>query len=133
MQKTKIIVFKKFSIAILTIFTSFTMFTGASFAGTTCGGSSNNSYSTSIDFGCSGKGNPILDLMFGIIRFLTYGVGIIISGSIIVGGIQYISSQGNPENTNHAVNRIRNALIALLVYIFAYPLLNYLLPTAVLK
>jgi len=133
MQKTKIIVFKKFSIAILTIFTSFTMFTGASFAGTTCGGSSNNSYNTSIDFGCSGKGNPILDLMFGIIRFLTYGVGIIISGSIIVGGIQYISSQGNPENTNHAVNRIRNALIALLVYIFAYPLLNYLLPTAVLK
>ena len=133
MQKTKIIVFKKFSIAILTIFTSFTMFTGASFASTTCGGSSNNSYNTSIDFGCSGKGNPILDLMFGIIRFLTYGVGIIISGSIIVGGIQYISSQGNPENTKHAVNRIRNALIALLVYIFAYPLLNYLLPTVVLK
>ena len=88
---------------------------------------------TSIDFGCQGKGNPILDMMFAIIRLLSNGVGIIIIGSIIVGGIQYTMSAGNPQAATNAIGRIRSTLIALVLYIFAYPLLNYVLPAGFFK
>ena len=132
MQTFKIKYIKKISVGILTLMTAFTLFTGTSLASTTCG-KGDSQYTTSIDLGCSSQGNGILDLLFGIIQFLSYGVGIVISASIIIGGLQYIGSQGNADNTNHAINRIRNSLIALLLYIFAYPILNYVLPTAVLK
>ena len=83
---------------------------------------------TSIDIGCRGKGNPIIDMMFAVIRLLSNGVGLIVIGSIIVGGIQYTTSAGDPQATAKAVGRIRSTLIALGLYIIAYPLLNYVLP-----
>lgn len=88
---------------------------------------------TSIDFGCQHKGNGILDLLFAIIRFLSDGVGIIIVLSIIIAGIQYISSSGEPQAVSKAIGRIRSSIIALFVYIFAYAILNYLIPGTFLK
>lgn len=99
---------------------------------------------TSINFGCNGNKcangstqgycsqphNGIIDLTFAIIRFLSNGVGIVVIASIIVGGIQYIGSSGDPNNTNKAIGRIRSSIIALIVYIFAYAILNYLIPGA---
>ena len=91
-------------------------------------GTGDGAVSTSIDLGCRGQGNPILDMMFAIIRLLSNGVGLVIIGSIIVGGIQYTMSAGDPQKTAQAIGRIRSTIIALGLYIFAYPLLNYLLP-----
>ena len=88
---------------------------------------------TSIDFGCKSKGNGILDLLFAIIRFLSDGVGIIIVLSIIIAGIQYIVSSGEPQAVSKAIARIRSSIIALVVYIFAYAILNYLIPGTFLK
>ena len=98
---------------------------------------------TSIDFGCNGDPcrpngpggtycnkyhNGITDLIFAIIRFLSAGVGIIVVASIVVGGIQYTTSRDDPSATNAAITRIRSSLIALLIFIFAYAILNYLIP-----
>jgi hypothetical protein len=110
----------------------------AASAGTTCGGGlddNNNAYQTvktAIDIGCKGKGNPITDAAFGIIRFLTTGVGVILVGSMIYAGIQYSSSRGDPQATAAAVTRIRANVIALLLFLFAYTLLNYIIPGAFL-
>ena len=49
-------------------------------------GSGPGSVVTSIDFGCQGKGNPVDDLLFSIIRFLSAGVGVVVVASVIVGG-----------------------------------------------
>ncbi|HET9174246.1 MAG TPA: hypothetical protein VFN56_03115 [Candidatus Saccharimonadales bacterium] len=88
---------------------------------------------TSIDLGCKGKGNPILDMTFGIIRFLSYGVGFIVVASIIVAGIQYTTSQGDPQAAAAAEKRIKSTVSALLIYIFAYAILNYVIPQGFLS
>jgi len=102
------------------------------FAGTTCG--SNPAVKTSIDIGCTGKiKDPILDAAFGIIRFLTDGVGLVVIASIVYGGIQYTVSRGDPQATAQAIGRIRASIIALLLFIFGFALLNYLIPAGFLK
>ena len=88
---------------------------------------------TSIDIGCRGAGNPIIDMMFAVIRLLSNGVGLVIIGSIIVGGIQYTMSAGDPQAAAKATGRIRATVIALGLYIFAYPLLNYVIPSGFFK
>lgn len=135
MKKIKLKNIQTISAAIFTILFSANMaFSGMALA-EQCGGSSNGNtpVTVSISFGCRGHGNPILDMTFAIIRFLSIGVGLVIVLSIIIGGLQYIGSQGNPENTNKAIERIRSALIALLVFIFAYAILNYVVPGQVLR
>lgn len=103
-------------------------------AGKICGesGVDQAPVTTSIDLGCINKGNPIADMTFGIIKFLSAGVGIVVVASIIVGGIQYTTSAGDPQKTAAATKRIRESLIGLLVFIFAYAILNYVIPGAVL-
>ncbi len=92
------------------------------------GGRGENPYTPSIEIGCTGKGNPITDATFAIIRFLSNGVGLIIIGSLIVGGIQYSASRGDPQATANAIKRIQSTIFALLIYIFGYAFLNYIIP-----
>lgn len=87
----------------------------------------------SIDLGCRGKGNGILDLIFAIIRILSTGVGLVVIGSMIWAGIQYTSSRGDPQATANAVKRVNSTVLALLIYIFAYALLGWIIPGAILK
>lgn len=97
----------------------------------TCG--DNPSIGISIAIGCRGHGNPIADMAFAIIRVLSAGVGVVVVGSIAVGGIQYSASRGDPQATAMAINRIRSSLFALIIYIFGFALLNYIIPGAVLQ
>lgn len=87
----------------------------------------------SIAVGCRGKGNPIADMAFAVIRVLSAGVGLVVVGSIVVGGVQYSASRGDPQATALAINRIRSSLLALLIYIFGFALLNYIIPGVVLQ
>jgi len=107
---------------------------GSTFAASThppCGGKSG--IVTAIDIGCVGKGNPIMDMTFAIIRFLSDGVGLVIIGSLVWAGIQYSGSRGDPQATALAVNRIRSTFFALLLFIFAYFIIAYLLPDKFLQ
>ncbi len=100
--------------------------------GHTCGGK-NNDIKTSIDFGCQAKGNAILDLLFAFIRFLSYGAGLAIVGSLIYAGIHYSAARGDPQAVSLAKTRIQNVMIALFVFIFAYAILNFLIPEKLLR
>jgi hypothetical protein len=62
------------------------------------------------------------------INFLAALVGVAVVFSIIVGGIQYSSSGGDPSKVSAAKNRIRNAIIALVTFIVLYAMLNFLIP-----
>jgi hypothetical protein len=72
-------------------------------------------------------------MLFAIIRILSIGVGVVVIGSVIFAGIQYVTSAGDPQNTAKAIERIRNTVIALVLYIFAYALLNWLIPAGLLN
>ena len=91
-----------------------------------CG--SNPQTQISINIGCKSKGNPIMDATFGIIRFLSDGVGIVVVASTVYAGIQYSSSRGDPNASAQAIKRIQSNVIALLIFIFGYALLNYVIP-----
>ena len=117
--------------ALFSVFVFGTIFSpaalGVAYAGKTCG-SGSQAVKTAIDIGCQGKDNPIWDMIFALIRFLSVGVGIVVVGSIIVAGIQYTISRGDPQATANALKRVTNAAIALAMYIFAFALLNFLVP-----
>lgn len=96
----------------------------------TCG-DSESAVKISIDVGCTGEGNGIVDLTFAIIRFLSIGVGILAVGSIILGAIQYSASGGSPETAAKAIERISNTAIALLIYFLIFAILNWIVPGGV--
>jgi hypothetical protein len=96
-------------------------------------GTGKDKVKTSINIGCRGKGSAAVDMLFAVIRFLSNGVGLVIIGSVVYGGIQYTMSRGDPQSTVMAVDRIRNSLFALLLFLFAYAFLNFVIPAGFLK
>jgi len=60
--------------------------------------------------------------------FLAVLVGVAVTVSIIIGGIQYGTSAGDSAKVSAAKNRIRNAVIALIAFFFMYALLNFVIP-----
>jgi hypothetical protein len=91
-------------------------------------------YMTIFDFGCRGAAysrgdlNPIIDIAFAIFRFMSKIVGLIIIASVIIAGIQYTSSRGEPQPQAAAMRRIFSAGGALLMYIFMFALATWLIP-----
>lgn len=106
-------------------------------------GSAGGAVDTSIDFGCTGNQcikspsstycksyhSATMDLLFAIVRFISDGVGLIIIASLILAGIQYTFSRGEPQAIAGATKRVRSSVTALVLFIFAYALLNYIIPT----
>lgn len=95
-----------------------------------------NSVETRFDFGCLGNEGPtdmnsIEDLLYSLIRFLSAGIGIVIVIFIILAGIQYSASEGNPEATQAAKNKIRDAIIGLIIYLIAFAFVQFLVPGGV--
>lgn len=74
-----------------------------------------------------------MDLLFAVIRFLSIGVGLVITASMVWAGIQYTASRGDPNATSQSIKRLQANVVALLLFIFAYAILNYVVPGAVLK
>jgi hypothetical protein len=112
----------------------------------TCGTYKNQdrNVKTRFDFGClgtkfaeTGEGkagiSPILDLAFAFVRFMSIGVGIVMVASMIMSGIQYSMSEGNAEVTQKAKARIRSASMGFIIYIFAYAILQFLIPGGAFK
>lgn len=86
-----------------------------------------------FNFGCRGEEapgdmNPIVDIMLAIFRFLSTGVGIVVIGSVVVAGIQYTMSRGDPQTTAAAINRVTSAVGALILYLFIFAIANFIIP-----
>lgn len=89
----------------------------------------NSGVDISINIGCKGEGNAIIDMLKAVTRFLAVGVGIVVAASIIIAGIQYMTSSGNPQALQAAKGRITNAVVALLIFFFMFAIIQYLIPT----
>ncbi len=74
----------------------------------------------------------ILNYIALTINVLAVLAGIVITIAIIAGGIQYSSAGSDPQKVSAARGRIRNAIIALILLVFGYGLLNYLVPGGVI-
>lgn len=120
-------------LTVLVALLSFSFITPSPAAAVRKCGQGANEVKTSIDIGCKNKGNPIVDMLFAFIRFLSFGIGLLIAGSMVFAGIQYITARGDPQAVAAAKNRIQASLLALMLFIFAYAILNYIVPGAVLK
>ena len=89
----------------------------------TCGG-----VEISVAVDCGNASNPIYGYLRGIIIFLGGAIGLAVIITIIVAGIQYSSSAGNPANITKAKERLTNAVIGLVLYLFLAAILRYLVP-----
>jgi hypothetical protein len=65
--------------------------------------------------------NPIINLLSAVF-------GLIAVASIIMGGIQYSSSEGDPQKAAKAKDRISNTLFAIFAYALLYGFLQFLVP-----
>lgn len=86
------------------------------------------------------EGESLSEDNCGILRYLVLFInvlsglaGIAIAAAIIYGGIQYSSAGSDPQKVSAAKNHIRNAIFALLFFIFGYGILNWLVPGGVLR
>ena len=62
------------------------------------------------------------------INLFSLSFGLIAVISIILGGIQYSASEGDPQKASAAKNRISNTIIAIFAYLFLYAFLQFLIP-----
>ena len=75
--------------------------------------------------------NPIIEDINTVVTFLSIGVGVVVIALLIIGGIQYAAAGDNPQALTAAKQRIMNALIALIAYLFMATFLQWLIPGGV--
>lgn len=68
-----------------------------------------------------------------LIATLAAGVGVVCAISIVVGGIQYASSAGDPQKAAAARSRITNTIIALIGFFLLFAFISWLLPGGLLN
>jgi hypothetical protein len=68
-----------------------------------------------------------------IINLLSASFGVIAVISLILGGINYTTSEGDPQKISRAKVRIRNTIIAVVAYMFLYAFLNFLIPGGIFQ
>lgn len=95
------------------------------------------SATTTGRFECTGDAcvndNPITKFLVTVINFLSALIGIIVIAVIIIAGIQYTTSGGNPQQTAQAKKRIINAITALVAFFFLFAILQWLIPGGIFK
>jgi hypothetical protein len=85
-----------------------------------------------LDADCIDLNNcQIVGYIRDIINVLSAVAGVVIAAMIAYGGIQYTMSRDNPQMTAAAKGRIINALLALVIYLFTFSLLQWLVPGGV--
>lgn len=87
---------------------------------------------TAIEYNCTAEANPIYGLAKGLLQILAALAGIVIVGAIIVGGIGYASARDDKGQIAKSIDIIRNAIIALLLFIGMGAILNALIPGGIL-
>lgn len=72
--------------------------------------------------------NPLVKRLGLIFDVLSAVVAMAVIGAVIVGGIRYSASGGDPNGVAKAKKMITNALLAFAAYIFLYAFLQWLVP-----
>jgi hypothetical protein len=77
-------------------------------------------------------GGAIMGYLRGWLKLFGGAVGITIILMLIVAGIQYITSAGDPTAVKSAKNRVVNAITALVLYLMMFAILSFLVPGGIL-
>lgn len=117
---------------------------GISCSGNRCDASGGNGSGKSGSSGSSGSGAPQMNILtmcqdregkeaIGcvlnlVVNIMTYGIGVLGVVGIVLSGIQYITSQGDPAKMTKAKNRIVQVVIGLVIYAVMYAALVFLVP-----
>lgn len=77
---------------------------------------------------CGDKGGPSVVRSITIItNTLLFAVGVIAVIMLIIGGIKYITSSGDPKGAESAKNTILFAVVGVVVALLAYAIVNFVL------
>jgi hypothetical protein len=74
--------------------------------------------------------NDLTDPVGSIINVVIYVTGFIAVAMVVVGGVQYALSQGDPAKVKKAKDIILYGIIGLVVVILAYAIVNFVLKNA---
>lgn len=74
------------------------------------------------------KKNKIVSRINQAVNLLSALVGIVVAGSIIFAGIQYTLAGDNPQKVGAARSRITSSIVALILFLFIFAILQYLIP-----
>jgi hypothetical protein len=67
------------------------------------------------------------------IKVLSAIVGLVAAISLVMGGIQYSTSGGDPQKASAAKSRISKTILGVFIYGFLYAFLNFLVPGGIFK
>lgn len=67
-----------------------------------------------------------------LVNFLALIVLPIITIMMVIAGIQYSSSQGNPQGQQAAKNKLKNLVVSVVAFIFIWTLLEWLIPGGII-
>jgi hypothetical protein len=76
---------------------------------------------------CQASGDSIAALLGSVISLLLFIAGAIAVLVIVVGGIRYITSDGDPSAASKAKNTIIYALVGLVVAVMSYSIVNFVI------
>lgn len=74
------------------------------------------------------QGGAIVVYLRLILKFMSGVIGAVILLMLVIAGIQYITSAGDPGQVKNAKNRIINAITALVLFLSAYAILSFIIP-----
>lgn len=82
---------------------------------------------------CADHGGLIMNYLILVIQYMSGLVALYVVLMIVIGGVQYISSAGNPGAISAAKNRITNAIIALVLFLMMFTIMNFIIPGGILN
>lgn len=86
------------------------------------------------DLDCAKKGCDLIKKYVNpLINLLSLSFGLIAVISIIMGGIQYSASGGDPQKVTQAKQRISKTIFAIVAYFFLYAFLQFIVPGGIFK
>lgn len=85
---------------------------------------------TFFDWGCSGVDDSkiIVTTLITISNWIALGAVVIVTFGIIYGAIIYATSAGDATKAKKGISIIRNAIIALMLYLLMWAILQYVVP-----
>lgn len=77
--------------------------------------------------------NPIFFYLKNVLIFLGGGIGLAVVGGIIYGAFLYITARANVAQTEKGQEVIINSVIALVLFIFMYAILQFVIPGGIFQ
>lgn len=77
--------------------------------------------------------NPIFALIERVITFATGIFGLVLVLMIVIAGLEYVISGGNPERAKGAKTRIEQAATGFVLFVIMWGVLQFILPVGVFR